>query len=439
MTSRRFGSDASVWFGDIDSLSLRDYCVRVCLVGLTAWLYWESLNSFVFDWWSIDGYPTYIAARLWLSGNTDAIYQLGLWVSEGAHPEWRRMLVVHGIPNAGTSFVYHPTYLLLMLPVAWAFSFEEFVYFQLVINSLAIGVVAMESLRLAGPADEDRRRLAVLLAVLSFPGLYSVYLGQNILLVLALILLSWRLLQGRRYLLAGFLAAIAIAMKAWVAPVIVLVLFMHGLRASLLGFSVLFLVLLAVPLLFAQELLKPYVEVVSRLTSITVFPYNNVAVRAALARLANPEWVADVYHWAPRTVSFGVRVAETLFVFSTIATAGVLWRLRRPEPVAVFVAALSLLMLLPSVCWTHYLVFVIPAGFWLFLRAGGRSVVPGFVVLALLAVPWHPFSGSILPRAHFRVFVEQSPVLLAWCLILPMLLIALAGFFVLLTARKNPL
>ena len=421
----------------MDRIGVSGYCIRVVAIGLAAWLYWESLNSFLFDWWSIDGYPTYIAARLWLAGKHEAIYQLGLWVSEGGHPEWRRMLVAHGILNAGTSFVYHPAYLLMMVPVALVLSFDEFVYFQLLLNALAMGVIVMESLRLAGAANEDKRKLAAFLAVLSFPAIYAAYLGQNVLPVLAMMLLSWRLLQRRRYFLASTLAAISIAMKAWVAPVIAMALFMHGVAACVIGVTVLTFVLVLFPLLACPDLIQPYLDVVAKLTCITVFPYNNISVRAGLARLADNDWINHVYKWVPIVVPSGVRLAETMFVSVTMLVAGLAWYLRRPAPNAAFVAALTLLLIMPSVCWTHYLVFVIPAAIWLALRAGGWRAGLGFVMLTMLAVPAHPLPGSILPRIHFSEFVERSPELLAWILVLPMLVIVLSGLSVLLAGRNT--
>lgn len=436
MVDRRLNKIVPVWFGDIDRLSASGYCIRVILIGLAAWLYWESLNSFLFDWWSIDGYPTYVAVRLWLAGKSEAIYQLGLWVSEGGHPEWRRMLVEHGIPNAGTSFVYHPTYLLMMLPAVSALTFDEFVYFQLVLNILAMGVVVMESLRLAGPANEDKRKLATFFAVLSFPAIYAAYLGQNILPVLALILLSWRFLQHRQYVLASGLAALSIAMKVWVAPVVVLAMFMHGVSACVVGVPVLFLTLVVLPLLVVPELMPPYLEVVAKLTAITVFPYNNISVRAGLARLSDSDWIAYVFRWVPITVSSGVRYAETAFLSLTILAAGMVWYLRRSAPNAIFVAALSLLLIMPSVCWTHYLVFAIPAAIWLALRTKGWPPCVGFMVLAITAVPWHPIPGSILPRTYFTDFVERSPESLAWVLVLPVLMVVLIGFSILLSRRN---
>ncbi len=400
----------------------------VFLVALMAWLYWESMNLTLFDWWPIDGYPTYVAAKLWLSAQPDAIYHAQLWIPDWGHPGWRRMMAQNGISNSGTSYVYHPLYLFVVAQFAASLTLEQFSYLILLVNALSVGLIAVESVRLAGASDTQRQTVALVFVCISFPGLYSAFLGQNILSTLALILIGQRCLEHQQKAIGSVLLTVAASMKIWVLPAVLLILVMHGRKAVMVGFTCMGIGLVLLPLVVDAELFSNYLAIAAQLTKITVYPYNNVAVRAFLERISNPEWVAAIYTWMPHRVSGHTRWLESVFLSLVIATSVALWWRRQPPRSFVFAGILSLVLLLPGVCWTHYFVFALPAATMLWLRGSRWRAFTGLAALMMFAIPWHPSPGSVLPRALFGELVATHPEPLVWGLLIPPLVAAILAF-----------
>lgn len=314
-----------------------------------------------------------------------------------------------GIPNAGTSFVYHPLYLFVLSPLIEHMDLDQFTCALVAINAISVGLLASESLRLAGGGDSRREKVALALVCVSFPAMYSAFLGQNILPTAVLILLAWRSLSNSGWLLGAILLTFAVAMKFWVLPLAISMLFLRGFRVTLYGVAALTIGLLILPWLVNSQLLFSYLDIAHRLSQITVYPYNNVSVRGFLQRLAAPNWVEDAYTWGAVDVFLRIRLMEALFQVLIGIAVILAYVKRRPEPTRTFVSLLCLILLLPGVCWTHYFVLAIPLAVFLWLRAPGYHAIIGLIALLIMAVPWHSYSrGIVSPLPLKQLIIDHS-------------------------------
>lgn len=340
-------------------------------------------------------------------------------------------MALNGIPNAGTAFVYHPIYLLLVAPFAALLTIDQFVWLLLAINAISAGVLALELVRLSGNGVGDRNLLAVASVCASFPALYGAFLGQNVLPTLVLLIVGWRYLKEQRTLQGGVMLVLAIVLKAWVAPVAFLAFATHGWRTFIAGVGISIIGLLAIPYVIDAELLAAYFDVASRLTSITVYPFNNVSVTAWLVRLLNPDWAEWAFIWSAKAVPAPIRYGAILVFIGVLLLGFWCYRTSGVSDTGIFVASLALLLLLPSVCWTHYLVFLLPSAVFLWLQGQGWRGGFGLISMLLLVVPWHSVPGSFVLREIMRNWINTWPEFMTWSLLLPMLLALALGLAVL--------
>lgn len=412
------------WCGRISRYWFCVFCVAIL-----GWAYWELYNDISFIWWGIDAYPTYVAAKLWLLGQSESIYNAQLWIHEGGNLVWNRQMAALGIPNAGTAFVYHPLYLFFAsLAVQWL-SIGLFFDLLVVINALSLGLIVVESISLSGKSVRQDKLAATLMACLSFPALYSAYLGQNILMTLALFLLGWRFAGAGRTVAAATALMFAVAIKVWTLPLALLVFALRGRTQILHGAAVFVIGLLILPWLVDSQLMMSYFDIVKRLSAITVFPSNNLALRAILARLESPDWIQYAFRWRPFEIASSVRLAEFATQMIVAGLACLSWYRFRTSANGVFVAALSFVLMLPGVCWSHYFVFAIPISCVLFLSGQGFFRLAGFLSLLLLALPWHSVPRSAIydwgtpefVSAYPRAVVAVYAIPLAWFVALALL------------------
>ena len=88
--------------------------VALLVAGLWFFVYLPDARVF-------DLVPTYAAGHLWLEAEWDAIYQPEIWLSASAgDAAWRGEVQRLSYPGLANTYVYHPWYLLLLLPlIAW--------------------------------------------------------------------------------------------------------------------------------------------------------------------------------------------------------------------------------------------------------------------------------------------------------------------------------
>lgn len=411
------------------------YLIHVALLACASWLFWEGRNQAPFEWWNIDGYPTLVASKLWLAGHSEAIYNLDLWVYDGGNPLWKKQIIGLGILNAGTAFVYHPLYLYVCAPLVSHLSADQFAYALVLLNAVSLGVVGAESLRLSDVRERSDESLALFCIGICFPALYAAYLGQNILPALALLMLGFRCSERGRPVIAAILLTLSSAMKIWMLPIVILIFLIHGRRACWTGFLIMVTGLVAVPMLVEPTLFKVYLDVAARLSDITVFPFNNFALRAMLERAGDSAWADDAFHWVPHSISGATRVAEKLIQGAVGALAIFYWYRNRPSARLTFVVALSILLLVPGVCWSHYMVMCIPLACFLWMR--GRHIIKwiGAFSLIFLALPWHALPTH-KPLWPINGMIEDHPDVMIVLLFVPLFWFVAVGFVALANARE---
>lgn len=400
------------------------------------WLWWiDTPLRFL----SVDLYPTYVAGSLWFQGHWDAIYQRDVFFdSFSGHPRWLEEVKRLGANNFGSSFVYSPVYLWLMLPVIASVTLSQFIGLFVLLNAVSAVVIGSEALRLAGVERLSWRLAGGVAAAFSFPAIYGAGLGQNVLPAGALLLLGVRALESRPRgqplgvktlgvenlgvaLLLG-----AIAFKTWIVAVLPLFLLAGWWRpflGAVLGYLAFFVLL---PRQVAPGFSAMYQETAARLPGMSVVAHNNVSLRATLHRAAWPEWGADISRWYPTAAPRGVQLAE----WGLLAVLGLgflaLWWRRRPEPPILLAAGLALLIPCLGISWSHYLVLLIPAVAVGLLdpRLAWPSRVLSGLLLVLLFFPIHPLAMRPLPTPDM---IAGAPTLwMVYYAVPPVLTIAVA-------------
>ena len=83
--------------------------------------------------------PTYVAGELWLEGEWDSIYVPEAWdPGRPLDPVWRAAITRHGDPTLSSSYVYHPFYLVIWLPVVALLPLTAITWLHLFLNGLAL-------------------------------------------------------------------------------------------------------------------------------------------------------------------------------------------------------------------------------------------------------------------------------------------------------------
>ncbi len=322
----------------------------------------------------LDLTPSYVAGSLLLQGQYEAIYPHSeeLWprASGGWHPAWRAELERLDLELHDAFFAYSPMYLLLvMVPVVKLLSISAFAQLFFVCNALCALLIGSESLRLCGVRSPAWRMAAGLATALSFPATYAAGCGQNTIIVCALLLLALRLLLepggsrgvGWRLVSGTALLCLVFLLKPWVFLILGLFLLTRRWLVLAVGSSAWLLLTLLLPrLLVPSELLRHYSDFSSYLPFASCLACNNFSLRGFIHRLSWPGWLQDLSEWRAHRVPDGVLWPELLIlgVAALLFAAVVVWR--RPRLEVTVVAALALLILVPGISWSHYLVLVIP-------------------------------------------------------------------------------
>ena len=399
--------------------------VALLVAGLWFFVYLPDARFF-------DLVPTYAAGHLWLEGEWDAIYHPELWFSASAgdatwHGEVQRL----SYPGLGNTYVYHPWYLLLLLPLIawlplWAFT-GTFV----ILNAVALVWIVREALRCVGAEDIRLRVLLPVLLAVAYPVHYSIELGQNTLIALALFLLALRAFEGGRPWQGGALALLSIAAKPWLVLLLGVLPFLGWWRRALALALACAGGLLALPrLLLPEAVLRDYTAVLERLPSVSILAYNNLSVRALIQRLGAEDWPAHLLHWVPIPVPPPVRVLE-LAVLAALGAAAALLLYRRRGTTAVLNSGLVLVLLPLGVLWSHYLVMGIPLLITGALHPNAAPAVRGACVAAALSFFVSPLwiIPALAAGGHYAVLLALIE--------LPLVLLTLAAFAV-LSRPANP-
>jgi hypothetical protein len=402
-----------------------DLCLQTALV-VTVWFVVFLGSARYFDL-----VPTYVAGQMWLAGNWDGVYQPEIWLHGSAgDPGWRTEIARIGYPGMLNTYVYHPWYLVLTLPLAAALSLHGFTSVFVVLNAIALAWIVRQSLRWGGVEDRRWHYAAVLLLCFSFPVVYGVQLGQNTLIALALVLLAVRIFESGRPWVGGSVMLLAMAAKPWFLLLLGIFPFLGWLKRTFGMVAGYALVMVALPLLALPEALtRDYQAMLARLPVQSILAHNNVSLRAVIHRLGKDDWPNHLLSWVPIPVAPTNRSIElAILVVLGAAAAYLLYRCRGER--RVLYSGMVLALLPVGVLWNHYIVMGIPLLIAGLLEAEKKSSVWLLWIAALVAFAVSP-TGLAL-----RLAGRQWLGLLQLWIELPLLLLVVFACASLIVPRR---
>jgi hypothetical protein len=394
----------------------------------------------------VDLQPTYLAGRLWSEGHYDAIYHPSVFLTEQtADPAWLEL--AHKIAPLAklqeTSFVYSPWYLMLVAPLTRVMSIEQFVAFWFWLNVVSAVWIGWEAMGWAGRTASWQRAAGGLLAGVMSPMIYGAWLGQNVGPCLALVMLGVRFAHGGKALQvpSGLLFTLAALFKPWAILLVPLL----GLTRRWIPFvaaATASLVLMAgahSPLV-PQATRDDYKGLNDALVNMTNVAFNNHSVRSLLERLTDARWGEGIRTWTSRMVEPQIRL-EALGIAAAIAAlaAWPFWK-NRNDLRRVVAAGLPLVLIPLGICWTHYLILLVPA-MWM-LMFGSTKLVPRIIAwlgcVLFLTMPYSdaPVISRVFERAPKADVIAIHPHLWALWYLLPLVL-GIALSFMLLAAGRG--
>ncbi len=373
----------------------------------------------------IDLYPTYVAARLANESRWDLVYMPTVWSFHGAAPEWDARARSLGIDShAGTSFVYHPWYLLALRPLAALVSYADFQDLYVGASELCVVLVGFGIVRLLRIRSLPVQLLICLLVAHASPTLNSLELGQNTLAALAFSLaaaVAWR--SRRCVLLGAVFAGLAWACKPWCPALVVLCPLLRGWRAGALVSLALVVGMIGLPvMLLPSALMHDYATVNLELMRQSVPGWNNLSLLSIMERSTNPDWSLHLLEWFPAHPSPGLRIAASAAAVAVLVAAGWLWWRRRPDPTWTAAAWLAFMPMPLGICWTHYFLFTLPLGCLVIMsHSSPKALRAAAMCLVALVFAMVPLYAATLEDVAGHV---AEPVGAPWLRALPMALLA---------------
>jgi hypothetical protein len=411
-------------------------CWRTVLIGLL-------LVPVVLSAWSIgqfrspvsyplDGVPMYVAPRVWANGYPEAVYHEVLWLTpEGTHPAWHAEAAKLFVPIPDTSFGYPPILLLIMRPIVTVLTGQQYLWALAVVNAIAVLVLGYQSARRLTSLSEPGRWLVTLALCVSFPVQYGGTLGQNVIIAASLAFGGFVLLSagGHRQWAGIGLLILACMFKQWCVLLFGVLPLLRLWRLSV-GAAIGYLALLwAIPLaVLPAAIWSGYFTVMTLVSTVTQVAYNEISLRALIARLSLPDWPLSATRWGTALSVEGYQLAIELALIVPVglAFAWLLWT-RRPSLLHAGTCAMAVVLVSLSLCWTHFLVFALPmvvlaiadrsSPTW--LRALGGVAALWFINLL---APFPPRAANLQPYWVWALALGAPlllstalPLLWLWC------------------------
>lgn len=306
--------------------------------------------------------PTYFAAELWLDGQAQAVYQPEIWPAlDQGDPAWRSTITKHGYPGFKNSYVYHPFYLALWLPIAGLLPLHLFNALFVLLNAAALAFIVADVLERIGRRSAGLQVPATLLLGCTYPVTYSVQLGQNVLICLAAVLIAFRALEADRKSAAYPLLLLTAAAKPWFILLLGVLPFMGRWRDALFLGALYGAAFIALPLVsLPGPMISDWTAVLDRLPDVSILAYNNVSIRAFIHRALDPNWADHLLSWQPLAVPASGRTVEPIVIgiFALVCLAAIL---RRRSQDLLWLTCPALILIPLGVVWDHYIVMAIPA------------------------------------------------------------------------------
>jgi hypothetical protein len=401
----------------------------------------------------LDLTPSYIAGTLFIQGSYDAIYPRSeaIWphASGGWHPAWQAEVERLGLELHDSFFAYNPLYIVLfMVPIAYLLSIQVFGVLVLVLNGYCAYYIGSETARLCSVENRYLRAVTGLLAALSFPATYAANFGQNTIIICAMLLLIIKLLASeqspsashqtqadsppvrpgpgwRRLTLGAGLLCLIFIMKPWTFIALGYFLLTRRWLVLAWGSGAFVVVTQVLPrMVIPQELMNHYSSFASYLPFASCVACNNISLRGLIHRLSWPGWTQDLQTWRAMRVPSEVLALEMTLLAAMAALFVVILLWRKPRHEVVIVSTLAMLILVPGICWSYYLVFVIPvtaAACLLKSLSWYTRLLAALHACWLLAMHPHPVFFESVFRLSLLHYSRISYALLPYWLFLPML------------------
>jgi hypothetical protein len=329
-------------------------------------------------------------------------------------PVFDRAVRETGFPYGSTPFVYPPLVAWLMRPVAavpFARVMAAWTWLSLLFLVLTIRLVFATYL----PRANRPLSWAVVLAALTVfePVRYGFWLGQTTSVIVLLVLLAlWLARRGR----PGAGVALGIAAFVKLTPALFALIWLwRGPRRAFAAFAATLLALGGLSLATMGPALQvEYLARLRHISGVALIAYNNHSLPAFLARLT-VDPATPLASWFERPMP-GWVAAATAAVALAMGAAAVMAARRIPvaddarwRPPLEGMAFL-LILLAPSLAWTHYFVYLLPVAA-IAAAAGGWRVAPfAAAALALCCRPLIPTQYTFRP-ADWQII--SSPTLAA--------------------------
>lgn len=306
--------------------------------------------------------PTYFAAELWLDGRVEAVYQPEIWPAlDQGDPAWRATITRHGYPGFKNSYVYHPFYLALWVPIAGLLPLHLFNALFVLLNAAALAFIVADVLERIGRRSDGLQIPSTLLLGCTYPVTYSVQLGQNVLICLAAVLIAFRALEADRKSVAYPLLLLAAAAKPWFILLLGVLPFMGRWRDALFLGALYGAAFIALPLVsLPGPMISDWTTVLDRLPDVSILAYNNVSIRAFIHRALDPNWADHLLSWQPLAIPARGHTVE-LIVIGILALVCLAAILRRRSQDLLVLTCPALILIPLGVVWDHYIVMAIPA------------------------------------------------------------------------------
>lgn len=314
-----------------------------------------------------------------------------------------------GFTREATPFVYPPLIAALAQPLT-SWSFPRVAEVWLACSTLAYLLGMMSLTRLVPVRRWWILPLGLLLASRFDPLLYSLWLGQTTPVIFLLIACTLAF-EVERPAFAGACLALAVFVKLLPVLLVMVWVFERRWRACLGAVVTLLGLVLGSVVSCGVDLHLSYAARLREIGAHTLVAFNNQSLVGALSRFGGDFAPFD---WSLFTPPFwGVLLVLGLTAISGVALFS---SVRQGHGAQSRALVLLVLLLVPSIAWTHYFVLTIPIALLLARDLTGRSRLVPFLPLLLLIWPLGLEQWGVGPR-RLGISLPCAVALLQWLML----------------------
>lgn len=305
---------------------------------------------------------SYMACVLFLKGETEHLYDFhNVFFQIVNSAAWIEAAVDTKFSGFLHPYVQIPLWGWGLQPLCGNFSFQSFKIIFLACSLLSIIITIEITARAWAPLFLQKLPLTILLISLAMttPFKYAMWLIQTHSLFMTMIIAALLLSTRKRDYLAGFLLALACAVK--ITPgFIALYWFVVGRGKSVKWFIInLFIIIIFSILVSGTEMFLDYIHSMRRVADVLLLSFNNQSFAAWYAY--SHAQMNELWNWRIHTVPIILKYGSILLCVVGVMFCGVLAR-RNPNKDSLAVSiALIFITIFSPIAWTHYYIMILPA------------------------------------------------------------------------------